>query len=493
MSCAQNELRQKIAELDSELETKDVHMARFNARMDSLRLCLACEDMSDSLKWETAYAMFSAYSYVNVDSTIRYLGVLASYASTPELAYRSDVCRMRSYAVEQNYDELFAALADVNPERVSAGFRQRYFDELQRAFVLCPDHDDVKKDILRRALAFEGLSEDVRMRYEGLLLLYDERFTEALPYFASSFDLSSNDHIKALAAYNQAFCYNHLGDETRYCVWLAQAAIYDIRVPVSEYMSLVELADALFERGDYDEASRYIQVVLGDAIEGRWDSRIHLSAVSQNAIFKALDSSRREFGALMMAFILFLMASVAIVLALLYMAFRQNRNLRYLNEAVTSMNTKLKDEGRIKENYLFKYMEMSVQSLGRLDDYRLQVRQVLKDEGPDALMTILRSPRSRVDYKEFYDNFDKTFLSLYPDFIKQVNSLMKEGCKFPQSGSLSTDLRILATVRLGFVDSGQIARFLNMPSTSIYTRRSALRRNSLCEREDFDEKIRQIV
>lgn len=492
-SCTQRELDRKLSELDRELELKDVHMERFHARMDSLRLDLGREDLCDSLKWETAYSLFSAYSYVNVDSTLHYLGVLSSYASTPELVRRSEACRIRSYGVEQDYESLMDALNGIDPDKVSPGFRQRYFEQLQRAFVLCPGNIPLKKNILRTALGFDGLDRDVRLRYEGLICLYEDRDAEALEYFAESYRHASSDHLKALAAYNQASCYKYLGDMTGYCQWLAQAAIFDMRVPVSEYQSLLELSNALFLRGDYSEASRYIQIVLGDAIEGNWDSRIHLSAVSQNAIFNALDSSQKRLGRLMMAFIIFLLVSMLAVGLLLLYAFRQNRNLRQLNETVTRINEKLKDEGRIKENYLFKYMEMSVEGIGRLEDYRHQVRQVLKEQGSDALMSMLRSPRSRSDYKEFYANFDNTFLSLYPAFVRQVNLLMKEDSRFRDEGCLNTDLRILATIRLGFSDSGQIARFLNVPSASVYTRRSVLRRNSICSKAEFDEKIRAII
>lgn len=492
VSCSNNGLDRKLSELNRELERKEYHMERFRERMDSLRLELGLAQ-NDSLKWENAYSLFSAYSYVNVDSTRHYLDILSSYASSAELALRSEVCRIRTYGVEQDTDKLFASLSNVNSEKVSRNFKQRYFDELQRAFVLCPENTALKKEILSKALEFDGLGKDIRKRYEGLLLLYDEEAERALPYFSEAYELASSNHIKALTSYNQATCYNMMGDKTRYCLWLAEAAIYDIKVPVSEYLSLIELSQALFLRGDYSNASKYIQVVLNDAIEGNWDSRIHISATEQRTIFEALGKSQRQIMFLMNSFIAFLLVSVASVLFLLILRSRQNRHLRSLNRTVTAINSRLKDEGRIKENYLFKYMEMSVEGIGRLEDYRHRVKQTLKEEGADALNAMLRSPYSRADYKTFYKNFDNTFLSLYPDFIKQVNSLMKEDCAFREEGVLNTDLRILATIRLGFNDSGQIARFLNIPASSVYTRRSAIRRNSTCSKEEFDLKIREII
>lgn len=492
-SCSQSGLRRAVRELDKELDRKEEYVVRFNLRMDSLRLELADAELSDSLRWETAYSLFSAYSYVNVDSTLHYLDVLSRYSTSVELQRRVEACRLRSYGVEQDYDMVLSLLGDLDPDSVSPTFRQRYFGELQRACVLCPGNFSLKKNILRAALEFDALDADVRHRYEGLLLLYDDRYEEALPYFKTSFNLAASDHIRALASYNQATCYNALGDQNRYCQCLAQAAIYDLRVPVSEYQSLLELSYALFEMGDYVAASRYIQVVMGDAIEGNWNSRIQLSATMQTAIFNALDESQDRLRNLMMAFIIVLLLFGGIVLFLLFVALKQNRNLRLLNETVTQMNKRLKDEGRIKENYLFKYMDMSVESIGRLEDYRRRLRQVQKEEGIDSLTALLRTPFSRDNYKEFYANFDATFLNLYPSFIEQVNSLMKPEYSFKADSSLNTDLRILATIRLGFNDSGQIARFLNVPSTSVYSRRSFLRRNSVCNREEFDDKIRQII
>lgn len=492
-ACTPGGLKLKLAELDKELDRKEVYIEEFGCRMDSLRRELRRRDLSDSLRWEAAYSLFSSYSYVNVDSTQYYLDVLDRLASTQELRYRCDACHIRFYGVEEKYDRLFEALNDIDPGRVSEGFRQRYFDELQRACVLYPGNTEIKKNILSTALEFSGLSYEIRTRYQGLLLLYDEKYTEALPYFALSYHMASNDHIKALASYNQATCHNFLGDKNSYCLWLAQAAIYDIRVPVSDYSSLIELSDALYEKGNNAEALKYIEVAMSDAIEGNWESRIQFSAKSQKMIFDAVDKSHNQLLDLLIAFIVFLLASVGVVSYLLLLTSRQNRKLMSLNRTVTEMNSKLKDEGKIKENYLFKYMEMSVEGIGKLEDYRHMVRQVLKEEGADALMTRLRAPRFREEYKEFYKNFDNTFLNLYPNFIRQVNMLMKEEERFKEESSLSTDLRILATIRLGFSDSGQIARFLNIPATSVYTRRSAIRRNSIYPKEEFYKMIMQIT
>lgn len=491
-SSAERQLHTKLSELDDLLPRREVYLNRFNNRMDSLKLELSAAK-TDSLDWEIAYQIFSGYSYVNVDSSFRYLEVLEDYATTDELKSRMKAIRIRMYGVKDDRAALESAIGMVSGVDVSKGFRVRFYDELQRAYAREGD-DRTNVRIIKKALQLEGLPQDVRSRYTGLVKLYETDYEGALEDFALSYEQSEDYHVKALSAYDLAICYDSLGDDTRYCYWLAQAAIYDLQVPVAEYSSLMELAQALFDKGDYAPASRYIQVVLRDAIDGNWDTRIHLSAANQMAIANALENNERSKRELLLILVLVLVVLIGVIVFFMLSLAKRNTTLHRMNGIMTKMNSKLKDEGRIKESYLFKYMEMSVASIAKVDDYKHQLRQVLKDGGEEALKRMLRKPPvTDNSYKEFYANFDTTFMSLYPDFIKQVNKLMKEAYRFEEVTPLKTDLRILATIRLGFTDSGQIARFLNIPPTSVYTRRSALRRNSVCSREDFEDKIRRLT
>lgn len=492
-SCSDRILRNKLNELDRVLDQKELFIRNFHCRMDSVKRTIPYLE-SDSLKWETAYTLFTSYAYVNVDSAFSYLNVLDRFASTPELKTRTDACRLRVYSIRGMQGELAAGIGSISGDNVSENFRQRFYDEIQRAYVLFPNGTDLNYRILTRALEFDGLSDDVRRRYQGILKLYDNNYQAALEDFKQAYTMCSSTHMKALAAYNIATCYSNLHENDRYCYWLAQSAIYDFQVPVSEYLSLLELAQALVERKEYKRASNYMQVVMEDALKGNWDSRIHLSATNQIRIVKALQTNEESKRRMLQYFILALLVLIASIIMLLVRSSAQNKKLQRLNKDITKMNGKLQDEGRIKENYLFKYMEMSVASIGKVDDYRLELRSVMKEGGMDAVKHLLRAPQiTKNAYKEFYDNFDRTFMSLYPNFTDEVNKLMQEGCRYESGAPMCTDLRILATIRLGFNDSGQIARFLNMPPTSIYTRRSALRRNCSCDKADFENKIRKIV
>ena len=159
------------------------------------------------------------------------------------------------------------------------------------------------------------------------------------------------------------------------------------------------------------------------------------------------------------------------------------------------MNDHLRDANKIKDSYVFRYMQLATHYIGRVDEYRMELRKTAKTDGTEALMRKLRSP-SDVDrnYRDFYRIFDETFLGIFPDFVERVNELLEEPARFPvrSDGALSTELRILAVMRLGITDSGCIASFLNCASATVYTYRTKLRNSARGSRSDFENRVRRI-
>ena len=96
--------------------------------------------------------------------------------------------------------------------------------------------------------------------------------------------------------------------------------------------------------------------------------------------------------------------------------------------------------------------------------------------------------------KKFYEAFDEMFLAVFPDFVSRVNAYMKEGCEYQDSykGMISTELRVLAILRLGMTGSADIAHFLNCSLSTVYTYRSRAAEKSRLDREAFEKAIKSI-
>jgi DNA-binding NarL/FixJ family response regulator len=95
------------------------------------------------------------------------------------------------------------------------------------------------------------------------------------------------------------------------------------------------------------------------------------------------------------------------------------------------------------------------------------------------------------ELKEFYTNFDQTFLQLFPSFIDEFSKLLvdKELLHLKPSELLNTELRIFALIRLGIKDSTKIAEFLRYSVSTIYNYRSQIKNKSVGPREEFESKV----
>jgi hypothetical protein len=118
---------------------------------------------------------------------------------------------------------------------------------------------------------------------------------------------------------------------------------------------------------------------------------------------------------------------------------------------------------------------------------------MLKKDSSDALMKELRNPTIMyAEYENYFKVFDETFLSIYPDFIEKLNSLLREEerivCKH---NSLPTEARIMAAIRLGVTQSGKIATFLKCSPATVYTYRTKLK-NAAISKDGFEELVKSL-
>ena len=84
-----------------------------------------------------------------------------------------------------------------------------------------------------------------------------------------------------------------------------------------------------------------------------------------------------------------------------------------------------------------------------------------------------------------------TFLGIFPDFADKVNAHMQpeHQLSMPAKGVLSTELRILALIRMGISKRQRIAKVLNMSVTTVYSYHCNLQKHSLHPDSSFDSII----
>ena len=174
----------------------------------------------------------------------------------------------------------------------------------------------------------------------------------------------------------------------------------------------------------------------------------------------------------------------------------KNDELQTLNGRLHEYILMLQEANDIKESYLARYLDMCSDYIEGLERYRSHLRKSAKNGGFAEVMDNLKS-RDFIEkeLQEFYAQFDATFLDLFPDFIAQLNGLLQPDKRIEDTskeGILSTELRVMALIRLGVNDSVKIAHFLRRSVSTIYNYRVKLRNAAMSDREEFERQIMHI-
>lgn len=179
----------------------------------------------------------------------------------------------------------------------------------------------------------------------------------------------------------------------------------------------------------------------------------------------------------------------------------QATKLKSVTERLGAANSRQKEANdalektNAKREYMAKaYIELCYQYIERLDNQRKMVVRKIKANQQQELLSILSS--SRRDAKEnqqFFYQFDKIFLSLYPSFVAELNTLLMPEAQLQQKDpqELTPILRVAALVRLGVTESAKIAGILSYSPQTIYNYRSTLK-NSALNKELFEENLQKL-
>jgi hypothetical protein len=327
--------------------------------------------------------------------------------------------------------------------------------------------------------------------------------------------LSSNTREYAIVTSILAFVYQLDNQPEMQKISLAKSAIADIKGVVKENNSLRALAELLYREGDVERANNYMKKSMADA--SLYNAR--LRNVQASKMLPMIDYSYQlekemQHKKLQIFLGVISLLSVFLIFTIGYI-FRQmkklakarlevvcannelkklNTDLLEANRLQKQMNDSLTETSRIKEEYIGRFLGLCSAYIDKLETYRRMLNKKAASGKVEELYKTLKSTQFIDDeLKEFYLNFDNSFLSIFPDFVECFNSLLPESeAIVPKQGErLTTEMRIFALIRLGITDSAKIASFLRYSITTIYTYRSKLKNKSLY-RDDFEERVIKI-
>jgi cell division protein FtsL len=298
--------------------------------------------------------------------------------------------------------------------------------------------------------------------------------------------------------------------------YLILSAMSDIRAAVKDNASMAALSTILYHQNKIDRAYEYVKFSFEDA--AYFNSRLRYMQISNilpvvtAAYQKKSDKQKAHLRNLL---IIISLLSIVLLLSILFIYSQMkklararkdlqtvnlklrdlNGHLSDANAQLNELNSQLSESNHVKEQYIGSFFSICSDYIDKLDGFRRNVNKQIADREVAELFEQTRSKRLIEDeIREFYDNFDHTFLQIYPTFVEEFNALLREDEQITvkKGEMLNTELRIFALIRLGISDSAAIAKLLRYSVNTIYNYRVKVKNRAVVPREDFEDYVMKI-
>lgn len=483
--------------------------------------------LSPEQQYDLNQRLYDEYVAYKFDSAFYYIekNVNALSASADHDRFAASAVRMAHIlAVTGLFDRARRLLDKVNPDSISDQQKIAYYtqqSELNLYRSEMAQFTNYFYDYIKRAQYYRQLVMQIAPKDS-----YDYVFNRAT-YICEAGD--TEEAIRILEAYlnkteqgtriysiitsTLAFFYQKKGVSEKQEYYLLLSAISDERSAIRENNSLRSLSELLMDRGNYDDAYRYLLQAISEA--KFYGSRIRLMQVGRMApqILQLYDAERtrtqQRTSLLLMviSFISIILAGIIVYTLILYRKkhaaglkiIEMNKMLASHSEEIESVNTQMKEANRIKEEYIGRFLELSSQLISDSEQRLKQLNRLARERKLEELYAELKTMEPvNKGIRKFHSHFDTAFLNIYPNFISEVNNLLNPECRFDveQDGTpvkhLSTELRVLALIRLDITDNQEIADILRSSITTIYTYRSKIKARAI-NKESFEDDVRKIA
>lgn len=478
------------------------------------------------------YKLYEEYKAYQSDSSIYYIHQAIDLAKRNNM--KSDITKLRSllalqYSTSGAFTEALHVLQSIDKKTLNNSNKKDYYIAFYHVYgELGFSNINIDTDLSQefyskqnccRDTLFSILSpnsEDYLMRKEVLLTSLN-KLKEALKI--NDIRLSKckkGSHEYGIVAYYRHLIYRSLKDEDMVKYWLLQSAICDVKCAINDQASLWILAEILSKEKDVERSYKYVNFSWN--ANKRFSTRIRSWQISP--VLGTIDHNyQAELKKANHSLIFAIICVSLLVIVLALLTFYVNKQKSYLSKArnelkktntqleelnnklsstngmLKASNDKLNESNGVKEEYIGQFLGACSHYIDKLDKLRINVNKMVKNKQYNELYSMTKSSEVKEqELEELYTNFDKVFLNLFPNFVEDLNGLLKEEYQIHLSSpdKLSAIVRVFALIRLGIDDSTKIAEFLHYAVNTIYNYRAKLRNGAIIDRNEFEKKVREL-
>lgn len=518
-----------LLKLDQTIKERPTYMEKKEQKLNELKKQLH-RNISDEDRFSILGTLLDEYRSFNTDSALHVVQEREQIAL--RLGNRVDIDNARMNRADilgmtGMYKEVMDLMNGIHSDQLSEDIKPYYYHIYRTVYGLMADYavtEHEKK--LYSEITDKYRDSLIQVNKDNLLIYtlvqsdqynvygeYDKAIRLLTDYLALQNDY---EHDVAICAYTLSESYRLKGDKEKEKEYLIISAIADMQTAVREYISLRKLAVLLYQEGDIERAYSYVKLCMEDAAACNARLRkleiLEIFPIINDAYQQKTEKQQEQ---MKWALISISLLSIFLLLAIFYVykqmkkvaaARREvidaNKQLKVLNEELHCSNAQLKEANHsiaensyLKEEYIGRYMDQCSVYLEKMDNYRRSLGKIAATGNVEELYKNIKSSKFiEGELKEFYTNFDNTFLQLFPTFVEDFNALLAGGeqiCLKPNE-RMNTELRIFALIRLGITDSVKIAQFLRYSVTTIYNYRTKTRNKAAGERDRLEQEVMKI-
>lgn len=512
-----------IGALNHVLDRRDTYFIYRTYSIDSLGLALKRLDTSDHRRRAALlHQIYMQYSSYQSDSARAFADrelEAAILTGDKELVTIAQSDRLFSFISGGLFSDGIDVVRQTSLEGVSPATRALFYFRCIRLYSDMSNYaDGTFRD--RNASLSRAYSDSVMtlLPRQSYMATYASIFmtmsTMTLDQKISTFhDLLNRNDVdkgeKAMISSVLGDLYIEANDSLSAIYYKANSAKLDVESAKRETTAKASLARYMSERGNIELARRYIQLALEDAqffnSKHRQSEINALNTVIASKRYDSLNSSKRNLeylvaGLTVLVILLIFMLAVIVKLNKSLKASQalvrdRNTVIQDTNSQLTEANRKLEESMRIKEEYIGYGFKLNSQYIRKIEELYKFVDRKLAARQYDDLRAHLRKSDLRKEKENIQAQFDRIFKRLFPTFISEYRALFPPddpGMADVPEGTLSSEMRIFALVRLGIHDSNDIATFLNYTPSTVNTYKSRAKKRSIVSSEDFERLIMEI-
>jgi len=522
---AKDELKSMSDYLTYIINNKEIFTRQKEQQINSLKKLLTKKESSLEYEYEINQQLSDEYKKFKLDSAIYYAErnvLIAHILKNTYLKYLSDINLATLYSYSGRFIESEKMLERMNAQELPQKLLPDYYEAYSRFYEHYGAMSNQSKykeielyrDSLLAVLDPASFKYKINIAHQYVNLRKTDDAEKLLKDMLETEEADTPEY--ALITHYLGAVAGMLGQYETEKKYFILSAIADIKNSLKENASFQRLARIYYDSGDISKAFLYSQSAIEDAVF----SGVQFRTAQMSEFYSIINASyqakeTKTNNTLKRYLFLISILSFFLVLLVIYVYIQMkklsrvkeelsqtnnklvelNQELNGANSLLNNMNVELWESNYIKEQYIAQFFDLCSTYIDKMEDNRKVLYKLGINRQYEELMKKLKST-SAVDKEldELYAHFDSIFLSLYPTFVTDFNSLLAkdEQVNLKADDLLNKELRIYALLRLGITDSTKISGFLRCSMSTIYNYRTKMRNKAAINREEFEEMVMKI-